>query len=210
VSHFGARRYPFKRISDTGPQQLFAFYSLNLESLDYACRRNMEVARMDIQKELVAEYDRETANTRKLLEAIPEDADFAWKPHEKSMTLGRLAAHVSDTNGDWALHTLTKDRLDWAPDMNPTDPTNTKDLLARFEKQVAEVKPALASMTPAKWDSNWKFVAGDQTWIDDSKYSVWRTWVVNHLIHHRAQLGVFLRVLGQKIPGTYGPSADEM
>ena len=165
---------------------------------------------MDIQKELVAEYDRETANTRKLLEAIPEDADFAWKPHEKSMTLGRLAAHVSDTNGDWALHTLTKDRLDWAPDMNPTDPTNTKDLLARFEKQVAEVKPALASMTPAKWDSNWKFVAGDQTWIDDSKYSVWRTWVVNHLIHHRAQLGVFLRVLGQKIPGTYGPSADEM
>ena len=165
---------------------------------------------MDIQKELVEEYDRETANTRKVLEAIPENADFAWKPHEKSMTLGRLAAHVSDTNGDWALHTLTKDRLDWAPDMNPTDPTNTKDLLARFEKQVAEVKPALASMTPAKWDSNWKFVAGDQTWIDDSKYSVWRTWVVNHLIHHRAQLGVFLRVLGQKIPGTYGPSADEM
>jgi uncharacterized damage-inducible protein DinB len=170
----------------------------------------MEVARMDIQKELIAEYDRETATTRKLLEAIPENADFAWKPHEKSMTLGRLAAHVSDTNGDWALHTLTKDRLDWNPDMNPTDPTNRKDLLARFEIQVAEVKPALASMTPAKWDSNWKFVAGDQAWIDDCKYAVWRTWVMNHLVHHRAQLGVFLRLLGQKIPGCYGPSADEM
>ena len=75
---------------------------------------------------------------------------------------------------------------------------------------MAEAKPELAKMTPEKWDSNWKFVAGDQTWIDDTKYNVWRTWVVNHLIHHRAQLGVYLRLLGQKIPGCYGPSADEM
>jgi uncharacterized damage-inducible protein DinB len=165
---------------------------------------------MDIQKELIAEYERETANTRKVLESIPEVADFAWKPHEKSMTLGRLAAHVSDTNGDWALHTLTVDRLDWTPGMNPTDPVTKAALLERFERQVAAVKPELAKMAPEKWDSNWKFVAGDQTWIDDSKYAVWRTWVVNHLIHHRAQLGVFLRLLGQKIPGCYGPSADEM
>ena len=165
---------------------------------------------MDFQKELIAEYDRETANTRKILEAIPESADLGWKPHDKSMTLGRLAAHVSDTNGDWALHTITKDRLDWNPGMNPTDPSNKKDLLARFDKQVAEVKPALGSMTAQQWDSNWKFVAGDQTWIDDTKYNVWRTWVLNHLIHHRAQLGVYLRLLGQKLPGTYGPSADEM
>jgi uncharacterized damage-inducible protein DinB len=165
---------------------------------------------MDFQKELSAEFERETANTRKILEAIPESADFGWKPHDKSMTLGRLAAHVSDTNGDWAMHTLAKDRLDWTPEMNPTDPTNTKDLLARFEKQVAEVKPLLGGMTPQKWDSNWKLVAGDQAWIDDTKYNVWRTWVLNHLIHHRAQLGVYLRLLGKKLPGTYGPSADEM
>jgi uncharacterized damage-inducible protein DinB len=165
---------------------------------------------VDIQKELIAEYDRETDRTRKTLEAIPEDADLGWKPHNKSMSLGRLASHVSDTNGDWAMHTLTRDRLDWSPDMSPADPTTRKDLLARFEKQVAEVKPALAAMTPAKWDSNWKFVAGDQTWIDDSKYGVWRTWVVNHLVHHRAQLGVYLRLLDKKVPGMYGPSADEM
>lgn len=165
---------------------------------------------MDIQKELIAEYDRETDRTRKILEAIPDDADFEWQPHQKSMKLGRLAAHTSDTNGDWALHTLAKDRLDWTPEMTPQNPTNKKDLLARFEKQVAEVKPMLAAMTPAKWDSNWKFVAGDQTWIDDTKYDVWRTWVLNHLIHHRAQLGVYLRLLDKKVPGTYGPSADEM
>jgi uncharacterized damage-inducible protein DinB len=165
---------------------------------------------MDIQKELIAEYERETDRTRKTLEAIPDDADFNWQPHAKSMKLGKLAGHVSDTNGDWALHTLTQDRLEWNPEMNPKDLTNKTDLLARFEKQVAEVKPALATMTPAKWDSNWKFVAGDQTWIDDSKYGVWRTWVLNHLVHHRAQLGVYLRLLDKKVPGLYGPSADEM
>jgi len=126
------------------------------------------------------------------------------------MTFGRLASHVSDTAGDWAMHTLTRDRLDWTPDMNPKDLTNKKDLLARFDKQVAEAKPALAAMNPSTWESNWKFVAGDQTWIDDTKYNVWRTWVLNHMIHHRAQLGVYLRLLDKKLPGMYGPSADEM
>jgi uncharacterized damage-inducible protein DinB len=165
---------------------------------------------MDFQKELVAEYERESASTRKTLDAIPGNADFGWKPHEKSMSLGRLAAHVSDTAGDWAVHTLTVDRLDWKPGDSPTDPATKAALLERFDKQVSEAKSALSKMTPEKWDSNWKFVAGDQVWIDDSKYNVWRTWVLSHLVHHRAQLGVYLRVLGQKVPGMYGPSADEM
>lgn len=165
---------------------------------------------MDIQKELVSEFERETESTRKLLNAIPQNADFTWKPHDKSMALGRLAGHVSDTNGDWALHTLTRDRLEWTPDMNVAPPSSKSELLERFEKQVAEVKPALAAMTPEKWDSNWKFIAGSNTWIDDTKYNVWRTWVMNHMIHHRAQLGVYLRLLGTTFPGMYGPSADEM
>jgi uncharacterized damage-inducible protein DinB len=165
---------------------------------------------MDFQRELIAEYEREAASTRKILDAIPTDADFGWKPHEKSMALGRLAAHVAGTTGDWALHTLTVDRMDWKPEDNPPDPATKAALLELFDKQVANAKTALAKMTPEKWDSNWKFVAGDQVWIDDSKYDVWRTWVVNHLVHHRAQLGVYLRLLGQKVPGMYGPSADEM
>jgi uncharacterized damage-inducible protein DinB len=165
---------------------------------------------MDIQKELVKEYDREVATTRKMLEAVPEDADFSWKPHEKSMTLGKLAGHVADTTGDWAVHTLTTDRLDWSPEMNTAPPTSKAPILEGFEKRTADAKTALEAMTPEKWDSNWKFVAGDQTWIDDTKYGVWRQWVVDHLVHHRAQLGVYLRLLGQKIPGSYGPSADEM
>ncbi|MGA2730521.1 MAG: DinB family protein [Terracidiphilus sp.] len=165
---------------------------------------------MDFQKELVAEYERETVSTRKTLDAIPESADFGWKPHDKSMTLGRLAAHVAGTAGDWAVHTLTVDRMDWKPEDTPKDPATKAALLELFDKTVADAKSALAKMTPDKWDSNWKFVAGDQVWIDDSKYDVWRTWVVNHLVHHRAQLGVYLRLLGQKVPGMYGPSADEM
>jgi uncharacterized damage-inducible protein DinB len=172
--------------------------------------RNREVALMDIQKELIAEFDRETATTRKILEAIPDDADFAWKPHAKSMALGRLAAHTSDTNADWALHTLTMDKLEWKPEMNPKDPASKVELLARFDKQVADAKVALAKLPMEKWDNNWKFVAGDQAWIDDTKYNVWRTWVINHLIHHRAQLGVYVRLLDKKLPGCYGPSADEM
>jgi uncharacterized damage-inducible protein DinB len=82
-------------------------------------------------------------------------------------------------------------------------------MLERFDKETAEAKAALAAFGPARWDENWKFVAGGKAWIDDSKYHVFRIWVLNHLIHHRAQLGVYLRLLGKPIPGTYGPSADE-
>jgi uncharacterized damage-inducible protein DinB len=167
---------------------------------------------MDFQKELIAEYDRETAKTRKILEAIPADADFSWKPHTKSFSLGRLAGHLSDTTGDWAIHTLTTNKLAFPADnkFEPYIPASREAMLAQFDKQVAEAKIALAGLAPEKWDENWKFVAGDQAWIDDSKYRVWRDWVINHAVHHRAQLGVYVRLLGKTLPGTYGPSADEM
>jgi uncharacterized damage-inducible protein DinB len=167
---------------------------------------------MDIQKELIAEYDRETASTRKLLEAIPADADFSWKPHAKSMSLGRLAGHLADTTGDWAIHTLKTNKLEFPAGhkFEPYIPASTEAMLAQYDKQVAEAKELLAAFPISGWDENWKFVAGGQAWIDDTKYRVWRTWVINHLVHHRAQLGVFLRLLDKPIPGMYGPSADEM
>jgi len=167
---------------------------------------------MDIQKELIAEYDRESAKTRKILEAIPADADFTYKPHSKSMSLGRLAGHLSDTTGEWAISTLTTDKLEFPADhkFEPYVPASKEALLEQFDKQVAEAKKALAGFAQAKWDENWKFVAGGQAWIDESKYEVWRNWVLDHLIHHRAQLGVYLRLLDKPVPGMYGPSADEM
>jgi uncharacterized damage-inducible protein DinB len=166
---------------------------------------------MDIQKELIAEYDRELATTRKILNAIPDGADFEWKANPKSMTLGRLAAHVAETSGEWARDTLAKDGI--AFDMatyKPWVPANKEEVLAKFDKDSAEAKALLAGLDPAKWDENWKMSAGEQVWINSPRYEVFRMWVLNHLIHHRAQLGRDLRTLGAPIPGSYGPSADEM
>jgi uncharacterized damage-inducible protein DinB len=167
---------------------------------------------MDFQKELIAEYDKEVARTRKIFEAIPEKIDNEFKPAPKSMSLGRLIGHTAETMGDWAIHTLTMDKLSFPADhkFEPYVPASKKALLERFDADTAKAKEALATLDPANWDNNWKFQFGDQTWIDESKYSVWRTWVLDHAIHHRAQIGVYLRVLGEKIPGSYGPSADEM
>jgi uncharacterized damage-inducible protein DinB len=165
---------------------------------------------MDIQEELIAEYDRELASTRKMLDAIPADADLSWKANSKCMTLGRLAAHVAETAGAWGIDTLSKDGLNF--DMGsykPWNPVNKAEILQKFDSETSQAKQILARLEPSKWNDNWKMTAGDQTWIDDSRYVVFRTWVLNHLIHHRAQLGRDLRTLGARIPGMYGPSADE-
>ena len=166
---------------------------------------------MDIQKELIAEFDRELVTTRKALAAIPEDADFAWKPHAKSFSLGQLAGHVAETACQWALHTLTLDKLEFGPDhkFESYVPASKAAMLERFDTESAEARAALVALDPAKWDDNWKMVAMGQTWIDGTRYFVFRTWVLNHLIHHRAQLGVDLRLLNVALPGVYGPSADE-
>lgn len=166
---------------------------------------------MDFQKELLAEYDREVATTRKMLSAIPEGADLSWKANPKNMTLGRLAGHVAETAGEWGRDTLGKNglELDMAA-YKPWHPASKAEILEKFDKDTAEARALLAGLDPAKWDDNWKMTAGDQTWIDAPRYEVYRTWVMSHLIHHRAQLGRDLRVLGAAIPGCYGPSADEM
>lgn len=93
---------------------------------------------------------------------------------------------------------------------DPYIPSSTEAMLAKYDEQVTAVKNALASLDSKKWDENWKFVYGPHTWIDDTRYRVWRIWVISHVVHHRAQLGVFLRLLDEPIPGMYGPSADEM
>ena len=166
---------------------------------------------MDFQKELIAEFDGEVAKTRKMLEAIPADADFTYKPNPKSMTLGRLAGHIAETAGQWGSGPLLMDKLEFPADhkFESYIPASKDAMLEQFDKEVAETKAALAGFTPEKWDEHWKFVFGGQAWSDEPKYKVWRTGVMNHMIHHRAQLGVYLRLLGKPIPGTYGPSADE-
>jgi uncharacterized damage-inducible protein DinB len=166
---------------------------------------------MDVQKELIAEFENEVGKTRKMLSAIPEDADLGYKPHAKSMSLGRLAAHMAETPGNWAVQLLTQDEMVWKmEDFKPWVPASKTEVLDRFEKELVETKKILAAMTPEKWESHWKMGDGTAWWIDDTKYRVYREWTINHMIHHRAQLGVYLRLLDKPVPGTYGPSADSM
>ena len=167
---------------------------------------------MDYQKDLTAEYDREAARTRKVLEAIPTDADLNYKPHAKSMSLGRLAGHITDMTGDWAVMTLTQDRLEFAADhkWDPYVPANRQALLEKFDSELPKARKELAAISPEKWDQQWQFIYGGQKFIDSPRHEVFRELVISHMVHHRAQLGVYLRLLGAKVPGCYGPSADEM
>lgn len=167
---------------------------------------------MDAQKELIAEFDREAARTRKMLDSIPEDADLEYKPHPKSMPLGRLAGHMIEMAGDWGMHTLTLDKLEFAADhkWDPYKPKSKAELLEKFDGELKKTRAELETTTGEKWDRNWKFVFGGQAWIDQPKHQVFRELVISHMIHHRAQLGMYLRIMGTKVPGMYGPSADEM
>ena len=167
---------------------------------------------MDAQKDLIAEFDREVAKTRKMLEAIPAGADFNFKPHPKSMSLGRLVGHMTDFVGDWALSTLTKDKIEFSPDSNwkPFVPANKTEALAKFDQGLGGVRASLAATTGDVWDRNWQLVWQGNTVIDEPKHQVFRGAVMNHMIHHRGQLSVYLRLLGARVPGVYGPSADEM
>jgi uncharacterized damage-inducible protein DinB len=167
---------------------------------------------MDFQKDLIAEFDSETAKTRKMLEAIPENVDWNFKPHPKSMSLGWLAGHLTDFAGEWALSTLTKDKVEVGPDSKwePYVPASKAALLEKFDKELAGTRATLVATTGDKWERNWQFAWAGTTYINDAKHKVFRGTVLNHMIHHRGQLSVYLRLLGAKVPGVYGPSADEM
>ena len=166
---------------------------------------------MDFQKDLIAEYDRETAKTRKMLEAIPADADLNYKPHPKSMSLGRLAGHLTDMTGEWAITTLTKDKLEFAADhkWEPTCP-RAKRAAGKFDKELPDGARGLAASPADEWDQNWKFIFGGHAWIDDAAPpGLSRNGVEPHDSPSRAVERVSA-VAEREDSGLYGPSADEM
>ncbi len=152
------------------------------------------------------ELKSEAITTRKMLSIVPTDK-FDWQPHPKSMTIKTLTTHIAEIPG-WIHGGLTYDVLDMAvTPYTPTPINNTEELLELFEKSVKEAKSVLIEENEAKLDGRWVMKHGDQIWIDLSKAEVIRH-ALSQLIHHRAQLGVFLRLLDIPIPGSYGPSAD--
>lgn len=164
---------------------------------------------MSISQMLLPEFDRENANTRKLLECVPE-GNWDYTPHQKSMPLGRLAGHITEMVG-WLKTTLETDHLDLDKlDMKPFIPSSRKELLDRFDASVKEARPVLAAATDDQLRQRWTMTYGGQKIVDSPRLDVLRDFCFSHVIHHRAQLGVYLRLNNVAIPGMYGPSADDM
>jgi uncharacterized damage-inducible protein DinB len=166
---------------------------------------------MALSQALLPEFEHEMANTRKTLERVPEDK-FGWKPHEKSMEMGRLAVHLAEIPG-WTEHTLAMDSLDVNPPggagYQPAQVKNRKELLELFDKNVASARAAIAGASDEQWMKPWTLLDGGKVVFTLPKAAVLRGFVMNHAIHHRAQLGVYLRLNDVPVPSIYGPSADE-
>ena len=162
---------------------------------------------MAIADALLPEFDHEMTLTRKLLERVPEDK-FDWKPHPKSMTLGRLAQHVA-TIPMWGSVTLTETEIDIGGDQQPTPITTRDQLLAAFDGHVRTTRAALVGKGDGEMMAPWSLKRGGHTIFSMPRAAVWRSFVVSHLIHHRAQLGVYLRMHDVPLPPMYGPTADE-
>jgi uncharacterized damage-inducible protein DinB len=162
---------------------------------------------MTISEMLLPEFDQEMASTRKLLACLPEDK-LDYKPHEKSMKLGRLAGHVAEMPG-WIGSLPGNDKLEIPPDWKPAVATSRAQLLSVFDDNVAKGRAALASMSDEDFGKNWSLIFNGRVAFTLPKLAVVRTIVMNHMIHHRAQLGVYFRLNDVAIPGMYGPSADD-
>jgi uncharacterized damage-inducible protein DinB len=162
---------------------------------------------MTISETLLPEFDQEMANTRKILACVPEDK-FTWKPHEKSMTLGRLASHVAEM-ANWAAVTVNLDKLELKPGDKPFNAATSAELLGGSDKYAAEGRAAIAGAGDESLGQPWSLVYGGHTLLTMPRAAVLRGMVMNHMIHHRGQLSVYLRLNDVAVPGMYGPSADE-
>lgn len=163
---------------------------------------------MPIPSDAFPDLDRELQSTRRVLERFP-DAHAAWRPHEKSRPIGELAWHIGGIPLRGA-EILTTDGVDMAG-MRPTAPATitAAAILKRFDDETARLRGALAAANPAALHGEWTMRAGDRVLVRDTRAMLMRYMVISHMIHHRAQLGVYYRLLGVPVPGVYGPSADE-
>jgi uncharacterized damage-inducible protein DinB len=166
---------------------------------------------MSISESLLPEFDHEMANTRKTLERVPDDR-LDWKPHERSYTLGDLATHLA-TIPSWAPPTIEQDALDLAPGGAPplraVPIRSRQEALERFDENVMAARAAIAGASDELLLKPWTLLSGGQAIFTMPRTAVLRGFIMNHIIHHRAQLGIYLRLNDVPVPSIYGPSADE-
>lgn len=165
---------------------------------------------MAIRDGILPEFDHEIANTRKVLERVPEGKPD-YKPHEKSMAMGRLAGHTAELPG-WAKETILQNSIEIRQgDLKNVAlvMTSRKQLLEEFDKRAAAGRAAIAGASDEELLKPWSLIANGKTIFTLPKVAVLRGFVMNHMIHHRAQLGVYLRLNNVPVPSIYGPSADE-
>jgi uncharacterized damage-inducible protein DinB len=167
--------------------------------------------RMSIADTLVPEFDREMAITRRTLDRVP-DARFAWKPHAKSTTIGGLATHLANLP-NWARYTLAADTFDMAPPgqepLRIPEAASTADVLDAFDSNVAAARAALAVASDEHMRATWTLLKAGEVVLAMPRAASIRSFVLNHMIHHRGQLSVYLRLVDVAVPSIYGPSADE-
>jgi uncharacterized damage-inducible protein DinB len=163
---------------------------------------------MPINDLLLSEFDEEVKKTRTALERVPaEKKDFT--PHAKSMPLGRLAPFVAELAG-FGLTVLTTPGLDFAQSsFKPLELESAKQLVRVFDEGSSKVRQALQNTSDEAWKENWKLSIQGKTIFEGTRFLAYRQMFLNHLVHHRAQLGVYLRLNDQPVPSTYGPSADD-
>ena len=166
---------------------------------------------MPLSEALLPEFDQELAGTRRTLERVPEEK-FGWRPHEKSMTMGGLASHLANLP-TWAVLSVERDSFDMAPPGGPPprapEARSREELLATFDKNRDAARAAIAGASDEHLLKPWSLLSGGKTILTLPRVAVLRSFVMNHTIHHRAQLGVYLRLNDIPVPSIYGPSADE-
>ncbi|HEX6903670.1 MAG TPA: DinB family protein [Thermoanaerobaculia bacterium] len=160
-----------------------------------------------ISQSLLPEFDQEMKTTRRVLERV-DAGKFGWKPHDKSFPFGTLATHVAQLAG-WGTTIMGQDELDIGGPFTPPQVESTQELLDMFDKNVAATRAALANASDEDFKKPWTLRKGDREVFTLPKAAVVRTMVFNHIIHHRGQLSVYLRLNDIPVPSVYGPTADE-
>lgn len=164
---------------------------------------------MPLAAALLAEFEDEARTTRKFLDQLPDDK-LDWKPHPKSMSAGQLAMHIATIPGR-VLEMALKDEMS-VPDFNRAmpQPASKKEILAGFDESIATVRKILPAVTDDRMQATWRMKQGDRELLAIPRAAVLRSIMFNHWYQHRGQLGVYLRLLGAKVPSSYGPSGDEL